>query len=142
MPSVGMFGAIDNMRGTPWEPQPGLDSVEIYAKIRVRELREEELREMPRVPEGVERPKGNNRFRIKREDCNGCTRALIGDTARAHTAACRDRFALELMKDGDSRVDRDIDRLIAQQEVVREVVRSEPVQVRGNEEVDMEDRGR
>ena len=100
------------------------------------------------MPEGVERPKGQNRFRIKREDvekygpsedCNGCTRALIGDTARAHTEACRDRFALEFMKDGDRRVDRDIDRLIAQQEVVREVVRAEPVQVRGGEEVEMED---
>ena len=125
------------MIGTPWEPQPGVDSIEIYSKIKVRELGEEELREMPRVPEGVERPKGYHRFKIRKEDvekygpsedCQGCTRVMLGGSARPHTEACRDRFALKLMEDGDRRVDRDIDRLIAQQELAREMVRAEPVQ--------------
>ena len=51
-------GATDSMVGTPWEPQPGVDSMEIQAKIKVRELQGEELRDMPRVPEGVGKPRG------------------------------------------------------------------------------------
>ena len=43
------------------------------------------------------------------------------------------------MEDGDRRVDRDIDRLIAQQDLAREMVRVEPAPERRNEEVEMED---
>ena len=104
--------------------------------------------ELPRVPEGVERPRGYHRFKIKKEDvekygpsedCAGCTRVMMGDTARPHTEACRDRFAMKLMADGDTRVLRDVDRLIAQQDLAREMVRVQPAPERRDEEVEMED---
>ena len=51
---------VDKMAGTPWEPQPGRESFNVESKITVRE--EQELADMPEIPEGVERPRNRNRF--------------------------------------------------------------------------------
>jgi hypothetical protein len=61
-------GGINRTKGTPREPQPGVDSSEIYSKIKVREFGEEELREIPRLPEGMERPIRKHRFKITKGD--------------------------------------------------------------------------
>ncbi len=108
----------------------------MYSTIKAREFEEEDMREIPRLLEGMERPIRKHRFKITEgdveecgptEDCNGCYRAMIGDSQRPHNESCRDRFAENLMRDGDTRVDRDIERLIEQQEFARETVGATPI---------------
>ena len=57
---------MDKMRGTPWEPLPGRESYNIESRINVRG--EQELADMPEIPEGVERPRRKNRFQIRAAD--------------------------------------------------------------------------
>jgi hypothetical protein len=57
---------LDAMQGTPWEPQPGVDSVEIFSKIKV--LSEKDAAELPRLPEGVKDIDRKHRFPIRKGD--------------------------------------------------------------------------
>jgi hypothetical protein len=116
------------MRGSPWEPQPGVDSVEIYSKIKIRSDKDPEPEF--RIPIGVDKPKRINRFRIEikdierhgmSEDCDACMRQMTGDTQRKHTEACRERFEKKLMEEGDPRILKELDRLDAQKELAREM---------------------
>ena len=55
-------GQVENIKGTPWEPEPGRDEAEVGVRLRV--WSERERVEGPRIPEGVDRPKKGRRFRI------------------------------------------------------------------------------
>ena len=103
------------------------------------------------IPVGEQKAKRKNRFQIRgtdkdkyggTEDCLGCERHYLGLSQRAHTEECRDRIAQKLMEDGDpaGRVLRDVDRRLAQRELVRELakpVQEDTIQQGGeNEEVD------
>ena len=88
------------------------------------------------------------RFRISKkdvekygpsEDCEGCRRAMIGDKdTRGHTEACRDRFGMEFMKDGDPRAFQELDRLQRQEDIGRELVESRTAREAQGEPNDME----
>jgi len=142
---------IDRMKGTPWEPQPGRNSIEVGSKIIVHERGDN--REVPELPVGVPRPVRKTRFKILRQDvvkygpteeCEGCRSAMTNGVARNHSEECRDRLAQLLMADGDARVMRDVDRDMEQEELARELIRPDPLPVAKpeeleSEEVDMDD---
>jgi len=71
-------------------------------------------------------------------DCDGCTRAIIGDTQRPHTENCRERFEEILHREGDPRILREVDRLEGQQEIARRMVESEPLEIKTDEDEQME----
>ena len=60
--------ALNDMKGTPWEPQLGVDSIEIYSKIKLRELRQNEAETEPRIPKGVTPLVRKNRLGIIERD--------------------------------------------------------------------------
>ena len=114
---------VDRMCGTPWQPQPGIDSIEVKSKIIMR--REEENNAAPELLEGVPRIAKQRRFKILKkdatdeygptEDCDGCRAAMFDEEeSRNHSEKCRDRLAQLMMADGDTRVLRDADRFIEQ----------------------------
>jgi hypothetical protein len=51
--------------------------------------------------------------------------------AKGHTEPCRDRIAQELMKEGDPRILIEVDRIVAQSELAREMIEPEEPQVMG-----------
>ena len=53
---------LDEMKGTPWEPQPGRDSHNVESKIIVHR---EPPPEPIELPKGVELPRRKNRFHIR-----------------------------------------------------------------------------
>jgi hypothetical protein len=89
------------MKGSSWEPQPGVDSRDIYPKVKVRkEITDEARRGIPRFPEGVLVPTKKYRFRICKkdvddhdpaEDCDRCSRTSTGDSQLPHTRTNADR---------------------------------------------------
>ncbi len=108
---------------------------------------EEEAREIPRMPEGVPAPTRKYRFQTKKadiekhgpsEDCDGCSRAITGESQRPHTDKCRERFEILLHHAGDPRILSEVDRLEGQREIARQMVESEPVQIRSDEVAIME----
>jgi hypothetical protein len=54
----------------------------------------------------------------------GCRRYFTGEEPRGHTEPCRDRIAQELMKEGDPRILLEVDRIVAQSELAREMRRT------------------
>ncbi len=103
-------GQVEDMKGTPWEPEPGRDEAEVGVRLRV--WSERERVEGPRIPEGVDRPKIGRRFRILREDvekynptpgCQGCHNAMVGKAAVNHKEECRERMAQSMMADENYR---------------------------------------
>ena len=103
-------GQVENMKGTPWEPEPGREEGEVAVRLRI--WNEKEKTEGPRMPEGIDRPKVGRRFRILKEDvekydptpgCQGCHNAMVGKAAVNHREECRDRMAQCMMADASYR---------------------------------------
>ena len=139
---------INEMKGTPWQPQPGRNSYNIETKIVGRAT--SARGESSEIPTGVERLRRKNRFHIKgadidkycmSEDCEGCRRYFTGEEPRGHTEPCRDRIAQELMKEGDPRILVEVDRIVAQAELAREMIEPEEPQImeEGMEDVEAEE---
>ncbi len=63
-------GQVENMKGTPWEPEPGREEAEVAVRLRIWNDKEKE--NGPRMPEGVDRPRIGRRFRIQKEDVERC----------------------------------------------------------------------
>ena len=94
---------LDEMRGTPWQPTPGRDSVEIVCKIHIP-LDESPITDP--LDEGREEG-GAKRAKIMKEDlrrfgytvgCQGCRAAVRGKTAQGHSEECRKRMEELLRK--------------------------------------------
>ncbi len=57
-------GQVENMKGTPWEPEPGREEAEVAVRPRI--WSDKEKVDGPRIPEEVDRPKIRRRFRCAR----------------------------------------------------------------------------
>ena len=98
-----------NMKGVPWEPEPGRPGIEIRTKVR---LPTEEL-DIVKPANTVEREKRIRRARITPEDirelgdtpnCKGCEAIRLEGVPIKHNEECRDRVMQELGSKGDPRV--------------------------------------
>ena len=97
------------VRGTPWEPSPGIDASLIPAAVR----RPPMVGEEQAVPPATERGLGARRTMLRRADCfkygftEGCPACKgierDGESRRSHNEICRKRMESELMKTEEGR---------------------------------------
>ena len=72
--------AVESMKGTPWEPEPGRDTIEVG--IRLRRWTEVETSQGPRIPEGVPQVRRPYRYRVSKE--------LVKEHEKTYLVACGD----------------------------------------------------
>ena len=100
----------DKVKGTPWEPVPGREGVEVMSKVELPPAPVEvpPMADVPRWEQDWRRPK------IERKDvknlgmtpgCPGCIAANRGSAARRHTEECRKRMEMGMTQAGDPRID-------------------------------------
>ena len=134
------------MKGTPWEPEPGIDSTEVRARLRAWGA---EDAEGPRIPEGVVRPRRKHRTWITRDDvdrfgptegCRGCRRALQGEeNVGNHSEKCRTRMTS--LKEGTPNYDEivEAERLWKQEDRANRIIEDQEVELEDEDIKDDED---
>ena len=110
---------VDSIRGSPWEPIPGREGIEIKTSVCIPC---EEGQTIERE-DGVAREVVRRRFHIRAKDvekykptmdCEGCKSVNRGGPAINHSIQCRDRFARLFTDAGDPRISRESERLATQ----------------------------
>ena len=107
---------FDAIQGTPWEPIPGREGIELKTAVVI-----------PRAPgpiiepvEGMVRPIVRRRFQIRKEDanqhgmtvgCEGCTAVNRGGKPLNHSEECRKRFFEIFKGSGEERLKREAGRM-------------------------------
>lgn len=96
------------VKGTPWEPIPGREGIEIKSRVTMPE----DIK-ISKVPEGEEREIRSRRVRILKSDierfgftqnCAGCRSINRGGKPMNHSEACRKRIEEQLEKEGSQRL--------------------------------------
>ena len=107
---------LDEIKGTPWQPTPGRESVEIKCRIN---MPQDETPVTQPVTRGDEEG-GVKRAKIFKDDlvrfghtvgCQGYKAAVRGRTAQSHSEECRKRIEDELRKENSKRVSDADDRM-------------------------------
>ena len=105
---------FNNMKGTPWQPIPGVNSTEIKSKVSLEERTRDQI--VKEVEEGEEEMHQYRRASIKRKDvdiigltpgCRGCiaiNRKKPGGKSIEHNEECRKRHENKMRKTGDARI--------------------------------------
>jgi hypothetical protein len=114
------------MKGTPWEPVPGREGVEVMSKVELPPAPVE----VPPMADGPKWEQDWRRPKIERRDvrnlgmtpgCPGCVAANRGSAARRHTEECRKRMETGMGQAGDPRIDRYNQRIVeASRELLKE----------------------
>ena len=106
--------AHDQMQGTPWEPIPGREGIDVTTKTTaISDF-------VPRFSEPSDGDPQIRRMKMYKRDvlkygattgCPGCESALRGDRPKNHSEACRKRFEDSMRARGDPSLARAVQRL-------------------------------
>ena len=103
------------MQGTPWEPVPGHEGVEIKSKVNMGTESD-----IVRSAEGIPRRRHVRRLYITPEDvrnagmtlgCPGCRALSRGGKSMNHWESCRTRIEEYIQRNDEERYNRAIDRM-------------------------------
>ena len=104
------------MKGTPWQPVPGRDGMEVKSRVVIPS----DHKDKAEAVQGEDKEVQTRRLRINKKDiekfgmtpgCDGCRAANRGAPARNHNEDCRKRITEELREIGDQRVEREQEKL-------------------------------
>ena len=107
---------LDGMKGAPWQPTPGRDSIEVRCRVNVPSDGApftEPVRGIAREtgPKGAKLyESGLARFGYT-VGCPGCRAAVRGKEAQSHSEECRKRIEKELRKEGNQRLEKADERM-------------------------------
>ena len=125
---------LDRIKGTPWEPTEGSESIHVKAAI----AKMTGVRTTDPVPRMDVKEPQVRRVYIKKQDierlgmtdnCPGCLAAIAGSRPVGHTEECRKRIMEELEKEGGPRWERNLEKLA--REVERQIKEDEGAQDSG-----------
>ena len=97
--------ALSGMKGTPWQPTPGRDSMEVRCRVHMPA----EEAPVTEPVKGLARETGPKRAKIYKSDlvrhgyavgCPGCRAAVRGKEAQSHSEECRKRIEGDFRKGG------------------------------------------
>ena len=90
---------IHKVRGTPGEPNPGVNDPRIPVRIRVPEEPIKEKEDQTPAPRGVRTEKRDFDKHGYTPGCEGCNRMQNGGERRSHSNKCRERMLKAMAED-------------------------------------------